>query len=152
MKCALIITVIMSVALMSKESQGQSLQWTSFEQLGDSLRLKEKPLMVFIHTDWCKYCKMQEKITFKDPELAKLLNQDYYCLMLDAEQKEEIQFLNRSYGSATAGDFHELAKLLGSKEGTLLLPTTVLYYPQQSAIIQLQGMQQAADLIEVIAK
>jgi thiol:disulfide interchange protein len=28
-----------------------------------------KPIVVFVHTSWCKYCKMMENITFKTQKL-----------------------------------------------------------------------------------
>lgn len=84
--------------------------------------------MVFISADWCSYCKLQSSKTFKNKQVTEALK-DYYCLELNAESTEEIRFLNRTYQFVPAGlntGAHELAKLLGSINGKLILPTTIL--------------------------
>ena len=125
------------MAFLVVNAKGQSLSWTLIENLEDSLRAKPKPIMVFIHTDWCKYCKMQEKVTFNDQELINLLNRDFYSVKLDAEG--EI-------------DYHELSKMLGMKNGKLLFPTTVFYSPTSQGLSKFQGFQQAGDLKAIIKK
>ena len=134
----------------SLEVHGQALRWTSFEHLQDSLRAQARPLMVFIHTDWCKYCQMQQKTTFRDPELVALLNQEFYCLKLNAEDQEAIKFFGRTYESGSSGNFHSLARMLGLENGKLLFPTTVFYFPLSNGLKRYQGLQQANDLVEKI--
>jgi thiol:disulfide interchange protein len=46
------------------QSQKSNL-WTEFADLNDSLEVKIKPIMIYIGTDWCKYCKLQEKHYFQ---------------------------------------------------------------------------------------
>ena len=113
---------------ISLQTEAQTLRWTSFENLKDSLRQKTKPLMIFIYTDWCKFCKMQENITFNDLQLIELLNQKFYCLSLNAEENKEIIFLNKSYKFKSTGantGVHALAELLGKANGIVSYPTTV---------------------------
>ena len=78
-KTHLLLILILGIQAVS---QAQTIQWTAFSHLSDSLRAQKKPLMIFIHTDWCKYCKMQENTSFKDPELSEQLNQHFYCIKL----------------------------------------------------------------------
>jgi len=125
-------------ALGGTYSQAQITNWTAFENLNDSLRKERRPLLVFIHTDWCKYCKMMEIKTFANPQLAKVLNQQYYCLHLDAEDTRTLSFLNKKYKFKPSGvetGVHELAELLGNDKGKLTYPTTV-FFDQN---LQLQG-------------
>ncbi|GEO21949.1 hypothetical protein CQA01_24830 [Cyclobacterium qasimii] len=116
------------------------------EHLGDSLRANPKPLMVFIHTDWCKYCKMQENITFKDQEVIDLLTEKFYCLKIDAEDERTLTFMGRDYDPASVGDFHPLARMLGMEHGKLLFPTTVFYFPSTQTFQRFQGFQREKDL------
>lgn len=114
---------------LSVSAQSQTLAWTPFTELNEKLRENPKPILVFIHTDWCKYCLMQEKNTFTDPEIVDYLNEQYYCLKLNGETKESLRFLNRNYSYISTGagtGQHQLAELLGKKEGVLTYPTTVI--------------------------
>jgi thioredoxin-related protein len=147
MKWLVAVIPVIFLCSYSVEVNGQSLRWTALEHLEDSLRTEARPLMVFIHTDWCKYCQMQQKTTFKDPELVGLLNQKFYSLTLNAEEQVALKFFGRTYKPGSQGDFHSLARMLGLEGGKLLFPTTVFYFPGSNAIKRFQGLQQANDLI-----
>lgn len=116
--------VFFSVLLGVTHAQ-KNIVWTNFEDLNDSLREEAKPLIIFIHTDWCKYCKMQENTTFKDKKVVDNLNQNYYCLRLNAEAKEDIIFLNKIY-QGKPDDYHTLAiYLFGENKPTF--PTIIFF-------------------------
>lgn len=124
----------------------QEISWTQFEDLNDSLRKHSKPIMIFIHTDWCKYCKMQENTTFKDPEVVDFLNSNFYNLELNAEQKKTITFLGRSY-SKPLDDYHELAEFLSSEEKKITFPTTIFLNQHLEVELRKKGYQKKEDLI-----
>jgi thioredoxin-related protein len=127
----------------------QNLRWTSFANLNDSLRAKRKPLLVFIHADWCNYCKMQEQNTFRDSVLTSALQGDFYCLRLNAEERSELRFLNRTYRYRSHGagvGRHELAEYLALEQGALSLPATVLLDRDLRVFSRLRGFQSAGDL------
>jgi len=146
MKWIITIWTVLLLASSAVIVSGQTLPWTSIIHLGDSLRTNPKPLMVFIHTDWCKYCKMQENITFEDPKVIDLLTENFYCLKINAEDQRPLTFMGRNYESGSAGDFHSLARMLGMEHGKLLFPTTVFYFPVTQAFKRFQGLQRAEDL------
>ncbi|MDO6439678.1 thioredoxin family protein [Cyclobacterium sp. 1_MG-2023] len=152
MKKTLTIWAILCMLFSIGKVNGQAMSWTSIENLKDSLRSNPKPIMVFIHTDWCKYCKMQENITFQKPKVASSLSTNFYCIKINAESKEELVFLGRKYKPGKSGDYHTLAKMLGSKNGRLLFPTTVFFAPLSQSFERLQGLQTAKDLERFIIK
>ena len=94
----------------------QEVNWRSFEDLPQLMRDEAKPVLVFLYTDWCKFCALQKNNTFTNSEITTLLNENYYCLKLNGEEKENISFLNRTYEYQATGvntGQHELAQLLG---------------------------------------
>ena len=116
--------------LLAVESQAQTNLWTSFEDLTDSLRKERRPVLVFIHTDWCTYCKMMELRTFSDATVASKLQEKFYCVRLNAEETQSITFLQRTYKFKPTGvktGVHELAQVLGTEKGKLSYPTTVFF-------------------------
>ena len=131
-------------------AHGQSVHWTSFEHLNDSLRFKKKPLMIFVHTEWCKYCKMQENTAYKDVDLSRLLNKNFYCLRLNAEETDDITFLNRIYAFHSYSGYNQLAEIIGKQNGRLIFPTTVLINTDLQVFKRLQGLQKAKSLIQLI--
>ena len=116
---------VLSLSTIAQSADKKVVNWLDFNELPAKLREERKPILVFIHTNWCKFCLMQQNTTFTDPQTVALLNREYYCLKLDAEHKEAIRFLNRDY-QAQSGGYHQLAELLGKENGELTFPTTLL--------------------------
>lgn len=108
--------------------------------------------MIFVRTSWCKYCKMQENTTFRDPELVDLLNENFFCLKLDAESTGQIDFLGRAYAYDVSGGYQELAQMLGKRDGQLIFPTTVLLSRELNLVSRLSGLQKAKDIVRLIAQ
>ncbi len=100
--------------------------WTEFADLNDSLEVKVKPIMIYIGTDWCKYCKLQENTTFKDKKLMLEMSEKYYLLKLNAESKDSIFFMNKNYAPANQYQkYHELVVYLSQYLDELVFPTTL---------------------------
>jgi uncharacterized protein YyaL (SSP411 family) len=140
--------------VLAFSSQAQSINWTKFEDLNDSLRKERKPVMIFIHTDWCKFCKMQDSNTFSDSLVTVLLNKNYYCLRLDAEERRDINFLNRKYSYKPSGvetGYHELAEFLAKQDGNISFPSTVLLSKELQLIKKLSGFYRARELHKILA-
>ena len=102
------------------------LKWISFRDLNDSLTIQPRTMLIYIHSNWCKYCKLQENAVFNDPKVIELLNQKVYPLKLDAESREEVIFLGRKYEGASVNSYHELAMHWAAIEGRLTLPSIVI--------------------------
>jgi len=144
-----VLTIILwLLTALPMVAQSQSIRWTSFDHLDDSLRTERKQLLIFIRTDWCKYCKIQENVTFEDSELVELLNLNYYCLRLDGEETDSIRFLGRTYGFQPSRGYHELAEHIGRQNDELIFPTTVLLSEDFQLVRRFQGLQKAEELMQ----
>ncbi len=107
----------------------QELHWTNINDIADSMKVKEKPILVKLETSWCGYCKKMDKDVFLNKKVAKEMNANYYYVKMDAEGKEEIIFNDSIYKfvmySGGRG-IHQLAKKLGSVNGQIKYPTIVI--------------------------
>lgn len=130
-------------------ASAQEVNWVSFEKAQLQALLEPKPILVFIHTSWCKYCLLQENNSFTDSAVVNKLNDKYYCIKLNAESKDSIRFLGKTYLSQADG-YHELANYLGSKNGKLVFPTTVFLSSKFELIFQYQGLLRKKELLEVL--
>ncbi|MFT5618429.1 MAG: thioredoxin-related protein [Arenicella sp.] len=143
----LVLSFILILFSIQTQAQSKKVNWLSFEQLTDSIRSNPKPILVFIHTDWCKFCKMQGKNTFGNSDLAEALSQDYYALQLNAENESDLKFLNRVYKS-NPNAYHELANFLGKENGELVFPITVLLNQNFQLKKRLVGFINSEDLLK----
>ena len=77
----------------------EKIQWMSIEKAYELTQSEEKPKKIFIdvYTDWCGWCKRMDKATFQKPEVAAYMNEHYYNVKFNAEQKEDITILNNTF-------------------------------------------------------
>lgn len=88
-------------------------------------RKEKKKLLLNVYTDWCGWCKRMEKGTFEEPNIARYINENFYPVKFDAEQKEDLEYKGKTYKYVKNGQrgYHELAAEL--LKGRLSFPTVV---------------------------
>jgi len=124
-----ILSVFLFLYLPLQSQNIEPLKIYSFKEVEQLQKKNQKPLLVFIYTDWCKICYGMKKTTFKNSNIIQLLNKKYYLLMLNGEEKKDITFLDKTFAYKPTGNktgVHELAKALGSINGKMSYPTSIL--------------------------
>lgn len=121
----------------------------------DSLQgVAPRPMVIFLHTDWCRYCKNMQQTTFRDPAIKALLNNHFYFLSLDAETEASITFGNRSFSFQPQGNgngVHSLATAIGTIDGVLQFPTLVIMNEAYEIIFQYGAFLSAEALSTILA-
>lgn len=128
MRKVLLILVFM-IAGANLFSQSEKLQHYKFVQIDSLFQSEERPIAVFIHTNWCDYCQNMKNTTFKNEQVIKALNTGYYYISFNAETEELIPFRGHNFTFQTRGrkvGTHELAQALGAINGKLSFPTFVV--------------------------
>lgn len=139
-------TILFAVLLMlSLPSFGQ-LQTYQFEQIDSLWQAEKRPLVVFLHTDWCRYCAAMQQKTLQNETVVDLLNKDFYFLPFDAESEDAItfrghQFLFEPTGRGTG--IHSLAKALGTIDDNIAYPSLVVLNEEYEIIFQYAGFMNA---------
>ena len=102
------------------------VKWYTWEEAIEANKTTKKKLFVDVYTQWCGWCKRMDKTTFEDPAVVKYLNEHFYPIKLDAEQREDILFNGKKFNYvADAGrrGIHTLAYSL--LDGKMSYPTVV---------------------------
>ena len=136
MKKIFFIVLILFWAIPSGFAQ---LKTHSFEEAEKLSKENPKPIVVFIHTSWCKYCKMMENSTFKNRDVIKLLNDTFYFISLDAESKNDITVNNHTFKFKLTGQntgIHELAVELATINNEVVYPTITILDTDYSILLQ----------------
>jgi thioredoxin-related protein len=136
MKKLVVILLFWIVAIPSGYAQ---LKMHSFEEAEKLAVENPKPTFVFIHTSWCKYCKLMENSTFKNPEVIRLLNENFYFVSLDAESKKPITYNNHTFEYKPKGQntgTHELAEALGTIDDVVSYPSISILDVNQTIVHQ----------------
>ena len=136
MKVKTLLSLMLFWAIPSSFAQLKSY---SFEEAEQRTKTDPKPIVVFVHTSWCKICKMMEQSTFKNSEVIDELNTNFYFVPLDAETKRDIwfnehQFQFKPIGTTTG--VHELATALATIDGVVSYPTLTVLDLERTIVFQ----------------
>ncbi len=132
--------LILSIILFSNLILGQTIAWTKFENLNDSLKNNPKKVIVKIETDWCGYCKLMDVNIYNHKKTKKQLAKDYYFVKLNAESKQQIIFRNQLFKPTDKPrGKHELAVSLNGKDNAMSYPTTVVLTENLEVTKRLNG-------------
>jgi thioredoxin-related protein len=147
-------TVLFLILSCCGKGQNEFPIITSFAAV-DSLQLvAPRPMVIFLHTDWCRYCQHMQQTTFRDPAVKALLNNHFYFLALDAETEATIAFGNHSFPFQPHGNgngVNSLAAAIGTMDGVLQLPTLVIMNEAYEIIFQYGAFLSAEALVTVLA-
>lgn len=143
------------LALVTAVSTFAQLKTHTFEEAEKLAVETPKPYVVFIHTVWCKFCKMMENTTFKNKEIITALNRNFYFISFNAEEKKDIFFNKTVFKFKPKGNnsgVHELATALAEKNGNTTYPAIAILNSDYSIAVQLQSYINAKDLLQVLGK
>lgn len=126
------------------------VKWMSFEQAIEKSKVEKRKIFIDVYTDWCGWCKVMDKNTFSEKEVAKILNEQFYPVKFDAEQKEDIVFNGTTFKFVPQGNkgYHQLAAALLNNQ--LAYPTVVFLDEEFRMIQPLQGYQKAPEFHKII--
>jgi thioredoxin-related protein len=127
----------------------QSLNHYQFEQLDSLQQVESRPVAVFLHAPWCRYCRNMEQTTFAHPGVVSVLNEQYYFVSFNGESKAPVHFREHTFRFLPNGrnsGTHELAQALGATEGQLVYPTFLILDENYEVVFQHNAFLSATDM------
>jgi len=148
----LLLLIMVSLLPLSIFAQLESY---SFSELDSLQTAEEKNMVVFLHTDWCRYCQVMKNTTFTDEKIINLLNEEFWFADLNAETKQDIDFHGHTFKYKPTGyktGTHELAEQLGTINGKMTYPTICILNAEYEIIFQYGELLSANELLGVLKK
>lgn len=147
---ALIIWVATAFTTAEKPVDESPVNWMTFEEAIAKSKNEKRKIFIDVYTDWCGWCKVMDKKTFSRPDIAKYLNENFYPVKLNGEQKEDINFRGQVFKFVPSGrnGYHELAAAL--LQNKLSYPTVVFLDEDFNMIQPLAGYQKAEQFVKII--
>ncbi len=127
----------------------------TFAGLEELLAAAPRPVVVFLHTDWCVYCQNMKRTSLRHPEVVERLNRDYYFISFDAESRSPVRFAGQRYGFRPKGldlGVHTLAEALGGGDEGLIYPTLVVLNTELTVVFRRRGFLSGKALADLLAQ
>ncbi|WP_299461056.1 thioredoxin fold domain-containing protein [uncultured Microscilla sp.] len=132
-----------------KQKHNKVIQWLSFAQLEKAMQQNPRYILIEVETDWCVYCKMLDKATLSKRKVAKVINQYFYAVKLNAEHPQKIRFGGQVYPFMTQGNNQGIQGLaLALKVQSY--PTLVVLSPDYQVVHRHNGYIKAKKLAPIL--
>jgi thioredoxin-related protein len=142
---ALIIAVfamgIYSFNTPAKPEGKNGIHWMDWKEMQEAQKKQPRKVVVDVYTSWCGWCKRMDASTFTNSEIIKYVNENYYAVKFDAEDRNVINFNGKDYKYVTQGNsgYNELAAQI--LNGQMSYPTSVYFDEKFTEIAAVPGYQ-----------
>ena len=72
------------------------LDWLAFDAAADQAQKQNKHLIVDVYTTWCGWCKVMERQTYGDPEVAAYLKSHFVLAKVNGESSATLHWKGQS--------------------------------------------------------
>lgn len=144
-----IIFTMFSITIFAQHTattEASQIEWLSFEEVEEKMKLEEKKMIVDIYRGGCEWCRKMERETFQEPSIINYINDHFYAVKLDAGKQGSITFQGETYEFVKKGKHghHELAvKITRGEQG---LPSIVFLDESLNVIQNFSGYKDPIDL------
>ena len=122
-----------------------SINWLPINE-AEALSAKyNKDILIFFYRENCDYCEKMKNQTFSDSTVIKLINDNFFPVMINGKSKSPIiynkkKFTNDKPSPEEESYFHNLFKeLVDLKNGNYYWPSIVMVNSNHKKIIQGSG-------------
>ena len=95
-----LVVVLFLLFSFSSFSQGEvktEIQWLSTEKAEELAKKYDSDMLVFFFRNGCPECKKMKVETLQNPEIIKLINENFFPVTLNARTKETIIYNGKKY-------------------------------------------------------
>lgn len=143
------IILLLTILAFSLKTTSQEIKWLSLNKALELQKENPKKIMMDVYTNWCGPCKLLDKETFQNQDVAAYVNEHYYAVKFNGEGNETVNYKEDSFGNPNydktmankRNSSHEFANFMGinayptiaflDEQGDFVLPLKGFYKPQQ---------------------
>lgn len=117
------IIVLLFTVFATVSISAQDINWVTLEEAVELQKKEPRKIIMDIYTSWCGPCKMLDRNTFHNKDVAAYVNKNYYAVKFNAEGNDVVKFKgetfqNPSYDPAKAkrrNSAHQLSRYFSVK-------------------------------------
>lgn len=130
------------LGVSQKSAIDPQISWMNWTEVTQQMESEPRKIFVDIYTDWCGWCKVMDRNTFQQPHIARYLNNHFYCVKFNGEQRDPVVLNGATYRFVPRGQrgYHELAAELTN--GNLSYPTFAFLDENMEVIQPIPGYKE----------
>jgi len=114
------LLLVLLVVSFTSVSFSKDLAWKKFNVGIADAKKSGKKVLIDVYTDWCKWCKTMDTVTYKDKNIKTYLEKNFVLIKLNAEGNEQITYSGQKM---SPGEFAQGMRVDGYP-ATLFMKTT----------------------------
>lgn len=144
----LLVSLIFISTIFISNAQKAEINWMSLEDAVAAQTKEPRKIIMDMYTVWCGPCKMLDRNTFQNKDVAAYVNKNYYAVKFNAEGNINVTFNNKSFSNPNfditrkgRNSQHQLAQYFGiqayptivflDEKGSLIAPIKGYHTPNQ---------------------
>lgn len=93
-----------SASAYLRSAMHQPVQWREWSpEAFAAAKDQDKPILLDIGAVWCHWCHVMDRESYEDPELAKLINENFIPVKVDRDERPDVDSRYQSAVSAMSG-------------------------------------------------
>lgn len=131
------------IGLFSAISYGQMNH--SIQEIEEKLLVENRPIFLFITTNWCTICPIQKHQISNDIDLIQLFDEQIYFVPFDAESEQEFVLKNQLFHKKI-NQYHDFVLALFENETEISFPTWIIFNNDFEEIFRATGLLKTKEL------
>ena len=137
---AFVACLLLGAGVPAQGSGGKSaakVQWLAFDAAVAKAQKENKHLLVDLYTNWCGWCKVMDRQTYGNPEVAAYLTENFSLAKVNGESSAKLTWNGKTI---TERDFARAVRVTG-------YPATYFMKPNAELLGGVQGYIKSPDMM-----
>ena len=147
-----ILTILIAIAADAQTPTNNkaktTVKWYNMEEAQTLNAITPRKIFIDMYTAWCGWCKVLDKNTFSEPDIAQYLNTYFYPVKFDAEGKDSTVFNGHTFKFNAGHKCHELA--IAMLQGKMSYPSIVFLNEDLQLLTTVQGYIPPEDMRPIL--
>ena len=160
MKKLFFVLVFVPLISFSQGMPSNSINWISLSEGEKYSEKYKKNMLIYFYRNNCDYCKRMKDEVLTDPQIVKLINENFFPVKLDGKTKKSIKYNGKKYINDVSIEEdpksswrHNLFfKLVTPTKGNFYWPTIVIIDGEDKKVAQLPGFRSKQQLLRSLGK